>query len=133
MRIGQLTDIAARWIQYESDVYGTVPLKITPKTAKLEKEIGRRSVTTKMGRKGKMTVETNAKLALKLLIGGCLHGMGNAEFPLENNDGTPWEFTKEAALDLLWNGPADLVEFFEAGVETASEDADEGNAGASDD
>lgn len=128
MRIGDLVNVEARWVTWEStDGFGKVGLKITPKSGGLEKTIAKRSVTTKVGRKGKMEVRTDHRLALKLLIADCLHDMRY----LENDDGTPYVFSVDSALDILWNGPSELLDFFEDETQQVTEDTAEGNGEAS--
>jgi len=124
MRIGELVNTSGRWVRWDNpDDVGFVELEITPKSGGLEKAIARKSVTTKMGKKGRMEVQSNPRLALKMLIEGCLHGIRG----VENEDGSAYEFTPDNAFNLLWNGPAGLMEFFEDQVGQVTEETEEGN------
>lgn len=128
MRLSDLTGNEGRWVRWtDPDTGGSLELKIRRKSGGLEKRIANATVSTKVGRKGKMEMENNHRLALKMLIEGCLldwRGLrdGDQEYP----------FSPENALNLLWNGPAELLAFFEEQCERVTQESDEGNAPASD-
>jgi hypothetical protein len=130
MRIGELTNIKGRWVSWDvPNSTGSIELLVTPKTVALEKNIQRRTVSSKMAKKGKIETKVNHELALKMLIEGCLKDVrAGGDGTLEKDDGTPWEFTTDSAFDLLWNGPSELGEFFEESIGDLAEESEEGNA-----
>lgn len=123
MRIGELVNVSGKWVTYTDEGSGeSFDLKIRPKTGGLEKRISRKSVTTRVKGRGRMQVESNSELALKMLIDGCLldwRGLVDGE--------NAYPFTKENAFTLFWDGPIALLDFFERECDQATEEAAEGN------
>lgn len=123
MRIGELVNVSGKWVTYTDEGSGeSFDLKIRPKTGGLEKRISRKSVTTRVKGRGRMQVESNSELALKMLIDGCLldwRGLVDGE--------NAYPFTKENAFTLFWDGPIALLDFFERECDQATEEAAAGN------
>ena len=129
LKISQLTELKGTWRRWDGQDGQWFELLIKPKSGAFDKKLQSRTISTRSGRRGQVEVETDHELRVQMLVKECVEDWRGAT----DDNGNDVPYDRKRCFEVLWKGPSELLDWFDAECETVTREAEEGNASASTD